>query len=71
MTIREFLKVIDGDKGIRVCEQGDEILKIDTRYIKNVKEELLDREIEEHGVAIYNNYNICIFLEKKGEENEN
>lgn len=62
MTIREFLKVIDGDKGISVYEQEDKILRIDTSYIENVKEELLDREIKEHGVDICNNYNIRIFL---------
>lgn len=60
MTIREFLKVIDGNKSIIVSKHGKIILKIDTCYLEQVKEKLLDMEIEEKGIYIHNNYSFEI-----------
>lgn len=64
MTVREFLEVIAGDKGITIYDQEKRILEINSSYMENVKEDLLNREIEKHGVCICSNYSIDIYLEE-------
>lgn len=63
MTVREFLRVIEGDKCISIYDKNKRILRIDSSYMESVKEELLDREIEKHGVAIWDKNYIDINLE--------
>ncbi len=68
MTVREFLEVIAGDKCITIYDQEKITLKIDSHYMENVKEDLLDREIEKRGVDIHSNYSIDIYLEEPLDE---
>ena len=68
ITIREFLELIEGDKLITIVKRDTNkiILKIRTDYIEQVKDELLDREIERKCVrisSISSNYDICIYVE--------
>lgn len=70
MTVREFSEVLRFDEVIEVYEQGKKILKIDTRYIECVKEELLGRGIEEQGVNMNKNFGIEIQLKPKEHCNE-
>lgn len=67
ITIREFLELIEGDKLITIVERDTEkiILRIGIDYIEQVKDELLDREIERECVCISNNYNIRIRVERE------
>lgn len=54
MTVKEFLKYMGHSITVSFRNKGEEILKIDTRFIGKVKEELLDMEIEEEGILVYN-----------------